>query len=42
MAAVGQLVEERGGHHCIAEHGGRFAETQVCGDDYAGAFIKLA
>lgn len=35
-------IEERGGHLGIAEYGGPFAETQVGGDDDAGAFIEFA
>ena len=42
MAAVGKTVEQGGGHLCITEDGGPFAEAEVGGDDDAGAFVKLA
>ena len=42
MATVGQPVEECGGHLGVAEDGGPFAEAEVCGDDDAGALVKLA
>ena len=42
VAAVGEAVEQRGRHLGVAEHGGPFAEAEVCGDDDAGAFVELA
>ncbi len=38
---VGEPVEERGCHLCIAEHAWPFAEGQVGGDDDRGALIEL-
>ena len=42
VASVGQAVEERGGHLCITEDCGPFAEAEVGGDDDAGALVELA
>ena len=33
VAVVGQAIEQRGGHLCIAEHAGPFAEGEIRGDD---------
>ena len=41
VAAVGQAVEEGGGHVGISEDGGPFAEAEVGGDDDAGSFVKF-
>ena len=41
-ATVGEAVEQGGGHLGVAEDSGPFAEAEVCGDDDARAFIKLA
>ena len=41
-AAVGKTVEQGGGHLCITEDGGPFAEAEVGGDDDAGAFVMRA
>jgi hypothetical protein len=42
VAAVGQAVEERGGHLCVAEDRRPFAEAEIGSDDDAGALIELA
>ena len=42
MAAVGQAVEQSGGHFCVSEDRSPFAEAEVCCDDDAGALVKLA
>jgi hypothetical protein len=42
VAAVGQAIEECGGHLGVPKDGGPFAEAQVRGDDDAGAFVELA
>ena len=39
---MGEPIEERSGHLGVAEHGGPFAEAQVCGDDDAGALVEFA
>jgi len=39
---MGKAVEQSGGHLCIAEDGGPFAEGQVGGDDDRGAFVEPA
>ena len=39
---MGEAVEQGGGHLCIAEDRGPFAEAEVGGDDDAGAFVELA
>ncbi len=41
FAMVRQAVEERGGHLCVPEDAGPFAENQVGGDDDRNAFIVL-
>ena len=42
VAAVGEAIEERGGHLGVTEDRGPFAEAQIGGDDYACALVKLA
>ena len=42
VAAVGEAVEQRGGHLGIAEDGGPFAEAEVGGDGHTGALVQLA
>ena len=42
VAAVGKAVEQGGGHLGITEDAGPFAESEIGGDDDAGAFRKLA
>jgi hypothetical protein len=42
VAAVGEAVEQGGGHLGIAEDRGPFAEAEVGGDDDAGALVELA
>src|SRR5258705_589675 len=39
---MGQAVEKRGGHLCIAEHARPFAEREVGGDDDCRALIEPA
>jgi hypothetical protein len=39
---MGKAVEQRRRHLGVAEHGGPFAEAEVCGYDDAGALIQLA
>ena len=39
---MGEPVEERSGHLCIAEDAGPFTEGQVGGDDDRGAFVEFA
>ena len=39
---VGEAIEQRGGHLCIAEDGGPFAEAEIGGDDHAGSLVELA
>ena len=41
VAVVGEPVEQRGGHLCVAEDACPFTEAEVGGDDDAGALIKL-
>lgn len=38
---VGEPVEKRGGHFCVAEDSGPFTEGQVCRDDDRGALVEL-
>ena len=40
MAVMGQAVQQGRGHLGITKHAGPFAEAQVGGDYYAGAFVK--
>ena len=42
VAAVGEAIEQRGGHFGVPKNGGPFREAQVGGDDDAGALIELA
>ena len=42
VAAMGEAIEQGGGHFCVPEDARPFAEAQVGGDDDAGAFVKLA
>jgi len=42
VAVVGEPVEQRGGHLCVAEHAGPFTEAEVGGDDDAGALVQSA
>ena len=42
MATVSKPIEQRRCHLRIAEDRGPFAEAEICGDDDAGAFVKLA
>ena len=42
VAAMGEAIEQGGGHLGVAEHAGPFAEAQVRGDDDAGAFVEFA
>src|SRR5271165_5141248 len=42
VAVVSEAVEQRRRHLGVAEDSGPFAEAEVCGDDDAGAFVKLA
>ena len=39
---MGKAVEQGGGHLGITEDAGPFAESEIGGDDDAGAFRKLA
>ncbi len=39
---VSELVEQRGGHLGVAEHGRPLAEAEVGGDDDRGALIEPA
>ena len=39
---MSEAVEQRRRHLGVAEDSGPFAEAEVCGDDDAGAFVKLA
>ena len=39
---MGETVEQRRRHLCVAEDAGPFAEAEVCGDDDAGALVELA
>lgn len=39
---MGEAVEQRGRHLCVAEHGGLLAEAEVSRDDDAGALVELA
>ena len=40
VAVMGEPVQQCRGHLGIPEHAGPFAEAQVGGDYYAGAFVK--
>jgi hypothetical protein len=42
MAAMGQTIEERGGHLGVAEDRGPFAEAKIGGDGDAGALVEPA
>ena len=42
LAIVSEAVEERGGHLCVAEDSGPFAEGEVGGDDDRGALVEAA
>jgi hypothetical protein len=39
---VGKAAEQRCGHFAVPEHASPFAEAEVCGDEDAGALVKLA
>ena len=39
---MGEPVEQRGCHLCIAEHAGPFAEAEIGRDDDAGALVEFA
>ena len=39
---MGKAVEQGGGHIGVAEESNSFAETEVGGDDDAGALVKFA
>ena len=42
LAVMDEAVEQGGGHHGVAEHGGSFAEAGVGGDDDRGALVETA
>ena len=42
VAMMGEPVEQRGCHLCIAEHAGPFAEAEIGRDDDAGALVEFA
>ena len=42
VAMVGQAIEQRSGHLCVAEHARPFTEGQVGGDDDGGALVEPA
>jgi len=42
VAAVGEPVEQRGSHLCVAKDACPLTEAKVGGDDDAGALIKSA
>src|SRR6056297_2256058 len=42
VAAMGEPIEQRGGHLGVAEDGGPFAEAQIGGDDDTCAFVEFA
>jgi hypothetical protein len=42
LAAVGETIEQGGGHLGVAEDCGPLAEAEVGGDDDAGALVELA
>ena len=42
VAAVGEMVEQRGRHLGVAEYGGPLAEAEISRDDDAGALVELA
>ena len=42
MASVGEPIEKSGGHLCVAEDAGPFAEAQIGRDDDAGPLVELA
>lgn len=42
VAVVGEPVEQRGGHLCVAEDARPFTEAEVGGDDDAGALVQPA
>ena len=42
VAAMGEAIEQGGGHLCVAKNAGPFAEAQVGGDDDAGALVEFA
>lgn len=42
VAAMGEAIEERGGHLGIAEEAGSFAEAEVGGYVDAGALVEFA
>ena len=42
VAVVGEPIEQRGGHLCVAKDACPFTEAEVGGDDDAGALIKSA
>src|SRR6266481_3785922 len=42
VAMVGQAIEQRGRHLCVAEHAGPFAEREIGGDDDRRALVEPA
>ncbi len=42
VAMMGEAIEERRCHFGVAKNSAPFAESQVCGDDDAGAFVEFA
>ena len=42
LTMMGQPIEERPGHLCIAEDSRPFPEAKVCGDDDRGALAEPA
>ena len=42
VAAVGEAIEQRGGHFGVPKDGGPLGEAQVGGDDDAGALVEFA
>lgn len=42
VAAMGEAIEQGGGHLGVTKDARPFAEAQVGGDDDAGAFVELA
>jgi hypothetical protein len=42
VTAMGETIEQRGRHLRVTEHGCPFAETEIGGDDDAGALVELA
>jgi len=42
IAVVGQSIQQRGGHLCVAEHAWPFTEGEIGGDDDRSALVETA